>query len=114
MFSYIILAILVASIATYSSRFLGVLTSEKINEDSKIYRWFNCLAYSTLAALISRMIFFPAGVLAESDYSIRFVVIILSILIFYLTKKNLVYPTVFSAIMLTIINGYFVWKKYFS
>ena len=100
MFSYIILAILVTSIATYSSRFLGVLTSEKINEDSKIYRWFNCLAYSTLAALISRMIFFPAGVLAESDYIIRFVVIILSILIFYLTKKNLVYPTVFSAIIL--------------
>jgi len=100
MFSYIILAILVTSIATYSSRFLGVLTSEKINEDSKIYRWFNCLAYSTLAALISRMIFFPSGVLAESDYIIRFVVIILSILIFYLTKKNLVYPTVFSAIIL--------------
>ena len=106
MFSYIILAILVTSIATYSSRFLGVLTSEKINEDSKIYRWFNCLAYSTLAALISRMIFFPAGVLAESDYSIRFVVIILSILIFYLTKKNLVYPTVFSAIILFFLNSY--------
>ena len=58
MFSYIILAILVTSIATYSSRFLGVLTSEKINEDSKIYRWFNCLAYSTLAALIARAIIF--------------------------------------------------------
>ena len=106
MFSYIILAILVTSIATYSSRFLGVLTSEKINEDSKIYRWFNCLAYSTLAALISRMIFFPAGVLAESDYIIRFVVIILSILIFYLTKKNLVYPTLFSAIILFFLNSY--------
>ena len=108
MFSYIILAILVASIATYSSRFLGVLTSEKINEGSKIYRWFNCLAYSTLAALISRMIFFPSGVLAESDYIIRFVVIILSILIFYLTKKNLVYPTVFSAIILFFLSSYLV------
>ena len=106
MFSYIILAILVTSIATYSSRFLGVLTSEKINEDSKIYRWFNCLAYSTLAALISRMIFFPSGVLAESVYIISFVVIILSILIFYLTKKNLVYPTVFSAIILFFLNSY--------
>jgi len=104
----ILLAILVTSIATYSSRFLGVLTSEKINEDSKIYRWFNCLAYSTLAALISRMIIFPAGVLAESDYLIRFIVIVLSILIFYVTKKNLVYPTVFSAIILFFINGYFV------
>jgi len=107
MFSYIILAILVASIATYSSRFLGVLTSEKINEGSKIYRWFNCLAYSTLAALISRMIIFPAGVLAESDYFIRFVVIFFSILIFYATKKNLVYPTVASAIILFFLNSQF-------
>ena len=104
----ILLAILATSIATYSSRFLGVLTSEKINENSKIYRWFNCLAYSTLAALISRMIIFPAGILAESDYFIRLIVIVLSILIFYVTKKNLVYPTVFSAIILFFINSYFV------
>ena len=104
----ILLAILVTSIATYSSRFLGVLTSERINENSKIYRWFNCLAYSTLAALISRMIIFPAGILAESDYFIRLIVIVLSILIFYVTKKNLVYPTVFSAIILFFINSYFV------
>ena len=108
MLSYIILAILVTSAATYSSRFLGVLTSEKINEDSKIYRWFNCLAYSTLAALISRMIIFPAGVLAESDYFIRSIVIIISILIFYITKKNLVYPTVFSAIILFFLSSYLV------
>ena len=87
---------------------VGIIgSSERINENSKIYRWFNCLAYSTLAALISRMIIFPAGVLAESDYLIRFIVIVLSILIFYVTKKNLVYPTVFSAIILFFINGYF-------
>ena len=104
----ILLAILVTSIATYSSRFLGVLTSEKINENSKIYRWFNCLAYSTLAALISRMIIFPAGVLSESDYFIRFIVIIISILIFYVTKKNLVYPTIFSAIILFFLSSYLV------
>ncbi|SVC14500.1 uncharacterized protein METZ01_LOCUS267354 [marine metagenome] len=94
--------------ATYLSRFLGVVSSEKINENSKIYRWFNCLAYSTLAALISRMIIFPAGVLAESDYFIRFIVIIISILIFYITKKNLVYPTVFSAIILFFLSSYLV------
>ena len=101
-----ILAIIVTSIATYSSRFFGMLTSTKINENSQIYRWFNCLAYSTLAALISRVLIFPNGVLEETSYFARLIVIILSILIFYLTKKNLVYPTVFSAIMLAIINSY--------
>ena len=104
----IVLAILITSLATFSSRFLGVITSEKIKENSKIFRWFNCLAYSTLAALIARIVVFPSGVLVEVDYLVRFIVIILSILIFYLTKKNLVYPTIFSAIILALINSYLV------
>ena len=107
MSSSIVFAILVTSLATYLSRFLGVISSEKIKETSKWFRWFNCLAYSTLAALIARSIIFPAGALSEADYSLRFIVIISSILIFYLTKRNLVYPTVFSAIMLALLNNYF-------
>ena len=101
----IFLAILVTSLATYLSRFLGVLSSKNIKETSKIFRWFNCLAYSTLAALIARVIIFPEGNLLEIDYSIRFIVVFVSLLIFYLTKKNLVYPTVFSVILLSILSS---------
>ena len=104
----ILFIIIATSIATYSSRFFGVLTSEKINENSKIYRWFNCLAYSTLAALISRVLIFPNGILEETSYSIRLIIIFSSILIYYATKKNLVYPTIFSAILLSILNSYIV------
>ena len=87
MSSSIVFAILVTSLATYLSRFLGVISSEKIKETSKWFRWFNCLAYSTLAALIARSIIFPAGALSEADYSLRIVVVISSILIFYFTKE---------------------------
>ena len=102
----VIIVILITSIATYLSRFLGVVSSEKIKETSKLFRWFNCLAYSTLAALIARIVIFPSGSLSEIDYFIRFVVVVLSIIIFFLTKKNLVYPTVFSAIILAIFSSY--------
>ena len=102
----IVLVILVTSLATYLSRFLGVVSSEKIKETSKIFRWFNCLAYSTLAALIARIVIFPSGVLSEADYIIRIIVLIASILVFYVTKRNLVYPTVFSAIILSLLSGY--------
>ena len=108
MSSNIVLVILVTSLATYLSRFLGVVSAEKIKENSKIFRWFNCLAYSTLAALIARIIIFPSGALSEVDYFVRFITIISSILVFYLTKKNLVYPTIFSAIILALINSYLV------
>ena len=107
MTSSIVLVILVTSFATYLSRFLGVVSSERITETCKWFRWFNCLAYSTLAALIARTIIFPAGVLSETDYIIRFIIVVVSLLIFYLTKKNLVYPTVFSAIILSLLSNYY-------
>jgi branched-subunit amino acid transport protein len=101
----IILVILVTSLATYLSRFLGVVSSEKIKETSKIFKWFNCIAYSVLAALIARMVIFPAGELAESGVFIRLFVVAVSIVIFLLTKKNLVYPTILSAILLSLLNS---------
>ena len=107
MTSSIVLVILVTSFATYLSRFLGVVSSEKITETSKWFRWFNCLAYSTLAALITRTIIFPVGVLDEVSYLVRIIVVLVSLLIFYLIKRNLVYPTVFSAIILTLLNNHF-------
>ena len=103
----IVLAILVTSLATYISRFLGVITSKKIKETSKIFRWFNCLAYSTLSALLARLIIFPAGALAEVDYIIRFIVIFICLTIFLISKKNFVYPTVLSALLLTLLSSSF-------
>ncbi len=107
MTSSIIIVILVTSFATYLSRFLGVVSSEKIKETSKWFRWFNCLAYSTLAALITRTIIFPVGVLDEASYLVRLIVVLTSILIFYLTKRNLVYPTVFSVVFLSLISSFY-------
>jgi len=106
MSSNIVIVIIITSLATYLSRFLGVVSAEKIKETSKMFRWFNCLAYSTLAALIARIVIFPSGSLSEIDYFIRIIVVILSVVVFYLTKKNLVYPTLFSAIILSVFSSY--------
>jgi branched-subunit amino acid transport protein len=101
--SNIFLVIAVTSIATYLSRSLGVLSSEKIDENSKIFRLFDCIAYSTLAALISKVVIFPAGDLNEADVFLRLGVVFLCVGSFYIFNKNLVYPTVLSAILLTVL-----------
>ena len=103
----IVLAILVTSLATYISRFLGVITSKKIKETSKIFKWFNCLAYSTLSALLARIIIFPAGVLVEVDYFIMFIVVFICLVLFLISKKNFVYPTVLSALLLAFLSSNF-------
>jgi branched-subunit amino acid transport protein len=101
----IILAIVATSLATFISRFMGALTSEKVSVKSKVFEWFNCVAYSTLAALLGRMIIFPAGVLADSDLLIRIFVLVLCILVFIFSKKNLVIPTILSAVLLSFFNS---------
>ena len=63
------------------------------------------MAYSTLAALIGRMIIFPAGVLAESEVIIRLIVFAICIALFVISKKNLVIPTLISAILLSTFNS---------
>ena len=103
----IVLAILVTSLATYISRFLGVITSNKVKETSKIFRWFNCLAYSTLSALLARIIIFPAGALADVDYLVRLLVVFICLIIFLISKKNFVYPTILSALLLTFLSSNF-------
>ena len=104
----IVLAIIATSLATFISRFMGAITSEKVSVKSKIFSWFNCVAYSTLAALLGRMIIFPAGVLAESELIIRVIVLLICISIFIYSKKNLVLPTIFSAILLTVLSSIWV------
>ena len=99
----IIFAIIATSVATYISRIMGALTSEKVSVKSKIFKWFNCVAYSTLAALLGRMIIFPAGVLADSELIMRLIVFFTCIAIFIIFKKNLVIPTILSAIMLNFL-----------
>ena len=101
----IILAIVATSLATFISRFMGALTSEKVSVKSKTFQWFNCVAYSTLAALLGRMIIFPAGVLAESSLLLRVIVLIICIVIFLNSKKNLVIPTILSAVLLSFFNS---------
>ena len=102
----VILAILVTSLATFSSRLLGVISSKGIKETSKLFRWFNCLAYSTLASLIARTIIFPVGVLSEASYLNRIVVVLFCLFIFFISKRNFVYPTVISAIMMALLSNY--------
>ena len=103
----IVYAILVTSLATFLSRFLGAVSSQGIKETSKIFKWFNCLAYATLAALIARTIIFPVGVLNEAGYLIRLAVVILSLGVFFVSKRNYVYPTIFSAVCMAILASYF-------
>ena len=107
MSSNIAIVIIITSLATYLSRFLGVVSAEKIKETSKLFKWFNCLAYSTLSALIARIVIFPSGDLSETTYFSRIMVVILGLSIFLIFKKNYVIPVIFSLFFMTFFHDIF-------
>jgi hypothetical protein len=59
-----------------------------------------------LAAVIARTVIFPVGVLEEATYLSRLLIVILSLIIFFISKKNYVYPTIFSALGMALLNNW--------
>lgn len=57
-----VLMLLCAGI-TFALRGGGLLLSRSIRPDGPMMRLLACIAYATLAALVSRIVFLPAGVL---------------------------------------------------
>ncbi len=83
------LLVLVCGAATYLWRWLGVFVSGTINVDGPVFRWLACVAYATLAALISRILFLPVGTLADTQLWERLLATVIALGVFFLTRRNL-------------------------
>lgn len=81
--------VLACGLATYFWRGAGVFVSGRLDTDRPVFRWLACVAYATLAALIARIVFLPAGVLEETALWQRLLASALALLVFLLTRKNL-------------------------
>ena len=100
----IILAILVSSIATYLCRFLGVILSSNLKTDSWIFDWIKCISMGIIIAVISKIIFFPEGILNQTSLSSRLTTILYLIIVYYLSKKNILLSLISSTIFFALIN----------
>ncbi|MCA1300379.1 AzlD domain-containing protein [Stappia indica] len=64
--------ILVAGwLATDVWRWLGVLLSGRLREDSELLLWVRAVATALVAGVISKLILFPAGALADAPVALR-------------------------------------------
>ncbi|MEY3139113.1 MAG: hypothetical protein RLZZ411_321, partial [Pseudomonadota bacterium] len=69
--NYIYIAILLSAVATYMSRFLGVLSAKYVNEEGKLFKFVSCISYGILSALIARIFIHPVGALEQTSTFIR-------------------------------------------
>ena len=105
--TYIYSAIVISALATYLPRFLGVFSSEFVNEEGKIFKFVSCISYGILAALIARIFIHPVGALEETSTLVRLLVAVITILVLFASKKNVLFSSLFGVILFGILNLYF-------
>ncbi|MGB7543469.1 MAG: AzlD domain-containing protein [Burkholderiales bacterium] len=83
------LTVLACGASTYLWRGLGVLLSGRVRVESEIFTWVGCVAYAMVAALISSMVFVPAGTLAATTLVERLLACATALAVYYASRRNL-------------------------
>lgn len=83
------LLVVACGLGTYVWRALGVTLSGRLRADSELFQWISCVAYAMIAALVSRIVFMPSGMLTHSALSERLAACAAALVVYYATRRNL-------------------------
>ena len=64
-------AVILAFIATFMWRFLGVMLANRIQTDSFLMIWVNALAYAMVAGVLMLILVYPSGILSTTPLDYR-------------------------------------------
>jgi branched-subunit amino acid transport protein len=98
-------ALAIAAAGTYACRALGVVVSDKINQDSEFFRWLSAVTYALVAALVVRMVLMPVGPLASVPAGWRVGFCGVSLLVMVVGTRRRPALALFSGTALMLIYG---------
>ena len=81
--------VIASALGTYLWRGLGVVLSGRIKAQSELFNWLACVAYAMVAGLVSRIIFVPGGMLAQTALVERLAACVLALVAYHLSRRNL-------------------------
>lgn len=80
--------ITLAAAVSYASRGLGVALSGKLNPEGSVVEWITCVTYALMAGMVVRMLALPIGALVHTPDWVRFIAVLVGLLVFFITRKN--------------------------
>ncbi len=95
----------IAAAGTYACRALGVVVSDKINQDSEFFRWLSAVTYALVAAFVVRMVLMPVGPLASVPAGWRVGFCAVSLLVMVVGTRRRPALALFSGTALMLIYG---------
>ena len=96
--SEVYLVIGLAMVATYAWRVAGVFLAKNIDPQGQVFVWLGCVAYALLAGLMSRVLLFPVGLLAESSLLSRLLAMAAGFGVYYLFGRSFFAATIVAAV----------------
>jgi|TARA_B110000305_G_C19180290_1_gene511668 branched-subunit amino acid transport protein len=100
-------AIFIATCATYLCRAMGVFSAKNINTDSPVFNWIKCVSIGIISAVIAKIILFPVGILSETESESRVIATLVTLLVYFLFKKNVIFGIFAGVVTFLLINFYF-------
>jgi len=87
LFLYSFLAVLLAILATFIWRFLGVVIASRIPADSPMMGWINAIAYSMVSGVLMLIVVYPSGVLSTTSLDQRLFGLFVGLVVVSLFKR---------------------------
>ncbi|MEO1695139.1 MAG: AzlD domain-containing protein [Pseudomonadota bacterium] len=81
--------IFAAVIAHESWRWLGLWIGSRVSVDGQVFQWVQYVAMALVAALVMRLVLFPAGALADVDLIARCAALAIGVGTYLATRRNL-------------------------
>lgn len=97
--------LLMAALATYLWRGLGVALSTRVQAGSALFQWVNCVSYAMLAGLVARMALLPIGSLTEVPLVDRVGAMTLAFVVFFVTRRSILPGVLAGVISLIIVTS---------
>jgi hypothetical protein len=87
-------------LATDIWRVLGVYASAGIDEDGELFRWVRAVATALVAALVTRIVFFPPGALADTPLILRAAAFAAGCVVIFTGVRSLAIPILVGEVVL--------------
>jgi branched-subunit amino acid transport protein len=86
-------------------RWLGVLVGNRMAVDGALFQWVRLVAAALVAAMVSRMLLYPAGTLAAVPWGWRMGAFVAGIAIYFAARRNLGAGVAGGALILLVVEA---------
>lgn len=93
-------ALLFSCVGTYFCRSVGVFLSGRVDQNSEFFVWLTCVTYAMVAAMTTRLVILPQGLLSTVPIYIRFLVCLSAVIVMVWGGKRRLGPALCVGILI--------------